>query len=680
MSTVTDKDLDAWKRAEEAIGRPRALERVAGRLPERLGWLLRGLSALDQGDRSAIADLASQAEVGGQGEIAVILRLVLADPDTLNPTAVRKAAKKAGLGDGMTLPYLDLLRMVACRRAGKRVTKSTAMRALEKQRPLVQGLSHNLATTSDINYAWTSIRRLSMRAEQTLAAMLMLHNGHRLTPRFLAHNFGSDELDLSAERWPDLGRTGSTMDAWIRGEGDWPEDPQTDGSKETKQRALSGILSRIHQQITEGRLVGLVGPAQTACALSHQLRMMPLQKLCHTLHLKLEWLESQQVPDKLLEALLGTRRSIEEVALLGRSAAEVEAFSPRTLRAAILFTARLPDMRRSVEELESILERVDPAMLPRHTFSRFLLEAEVSQQQRDWMTANYDLVTGRRDVAVKGLVALLPDVDDPTIIVERFAVFAEGLELDRRSHHRLVDSFVTALADKSDAFAHWVPLMWMSEEGYVWPTPVTAVLARAASIDPTALDHQEQIQLLELCYAIDDLDLFNAAMKKLSRQLVRMKPPERALRHALQLLGGMLGALREFPPSDTHAFSRFVLRYPASQIIDTIAGLSGDVPVIVGLLRWWDREPTLPEDVPAPIKAMVRRALFTDILPGIEGHPLIGPVIDELVETICEEPWIPPGDHLEELLSRQRFGMSGLMDEPGPGFPGFGHMFGLDDE
>ena len=654
--------------------------RVAEKLPERLSWLLRGLSALDQGDRSAIAELASRARAAGQGEIAAILDLVLADPGTVNPTAVRKDAKRAGLGEGMTLPYLDLLRMIACLRSGKKVTKSVAMRALEKQRPLLQGLSHNLATTSDANYIWRDVRKLSMRAEQTLAAMLQVHTGYGLSSGFLAHNFGSDALDLSPKRWPDLSGTGSTMDAWIRGEGDWPEDPRIDGSKETRQRALFGILSRIHQQITAGRLVGLVGPAKTTCALAHQLGMKPLHKLCHTLHLKLEWLEIQRVPRELLEELLGRRRSVEEVALLGQSAIKGEEFSTRTLRAAILFAARLSDMRRSATELESILERIGPDQLPHHVFSRYLLEAEVSQQQRDWMMANYELETGRREAAVKGLAALLSGAADPAIIVERFAEFAEELELDRRIHQRLVDRFVIALAARSDAFAHWVPLMWMSEEGYAWPAQATEALARAASTDPTNLDHHGQIQLLELCYAIDDLDRFDAAMKKLSRQLVRMKPPEHALRHALQLVGGMLGALRRFPPSDVQPFSRFALRYPTPRIIDTIAAMSGDVPVIIGLLRWWDQEPALPEEVPGPIKAMVRRALFSDILPGIEDHPLIGPVIGELVETICDDPWTSPSDHLEELLSRQIFRMPGLMGGPGPAFPGFGRLFDLDDE
>ena len=645
---MSSADLQKWKRAASTIGRPRALERAANKLPDRLAWLLRGLGALDQGHRSAVREVARQAEAAGQGEVAAVLNVMLAAPDSLDPTAVRKEAKRAGLGAGMPLPFLDLLRLLAAWRSGKRTIKNTALRRYEQHRPMLQALNHALSTSSSANYNWPNLHKLSLHADQVVAAVRQLDTYGHLDVRFIERNYSGDLLRLTPARWPDLTPGMSLVGAWRKGEGDWPGHFPLPTDPAVQRRLLSGILIRMHQQIMDGRLAGLSSPAECVLVLAQDLGLHKLRPLLNDLFLRLLWLDTQHVPPELLDRLLTRARTTAEVTALGALAVELEELTPRQLRAAIFWAAARPDADDAAEVLQEILDSVEPAQLPRHTLTKHLCDAGVDAWRRGWLEMVFDQYTEHSLQALQGLTRLVEHAPDLQALAERFSELVIELDLDSRSHRQACDAFLIALAGKSADPSVWGPLLSAEMPMHRWPAEVLRVIAQIAARDPSGLSAAEQMVLLEASVIAGQEERTEALLKQIGRQLVRMRPQRDAVRHGLLLLGAICTAEPRIAGAGVSALSRFVARQSPQARAEALASMDDSAPV-VGLLRWWNQTPEAGE-IPDALKALVKGDVFDELLSRFSEHPALMRAVDEMVDTFCEDPDQHPAQLFEQLI------------------------------
>ncbi len=139
MARSRPAPFKAWKKAEPAIGHAARTRKVLRGLPPEQGRLLLVMDVLHRGRRSDLVRMAAQAREAGDGALAAVLEVLLAPAEQLDPTRVRREAKKAGTGLDVGFPYLDLLRQLAAWRSG-RAPKSLPAPALArtaKERPLL---------------------------------------------------------------------------------------------------------------------------------------------------------------------------------------------------------------------------------------------------------------------------------------------------------------------------------------------------------------------------------------------------------------------------------------------------------------------------------------------------------------------------------------------------------------
>lgn len=316
-----------WAGVDAALGRPRALERVVERLPPRLGWLARALEALDDGRRDVITTVARGAESAGERDIAAVLDLVLTDPATIHPTAVRKAAQKARLGEGTHVAFLDLLRSLAVYRTGTTAPPAAGLRAACTNAACLQAVIDTLTSTSGKVYQYTGLAVRMPRAAQVMTAAQALRRGAPVGPDWIRSRFTRPLLDLDPTRWPDLGVAGerATIERRLAGTEPWTE-AHDDASEWLYNRPpaegrtwLGALLRRIAEQVRAGHTRGLLGAVHAASHLAHaHPDLADLTVQLSSLEARLSWIEGEHT------ALLGplwaqrSRLGPTEVAALAR--------------------------------------------------------------------------------------------------------------------------------------------------------------------------------------------------------------------------------------------------------------------------------------------------------------------------------------------------------------------------
>ena len=673
MSADARGPIESWRRAEATIGRDRALERAAARLPARLGWLLRAIHALDGGDRERVVALAAAAAAAGQGEVAAVLEVALADAAALDPTRLRRRAKQAGLGAGMALPYLDLLRLFAARRAGKRTSKSGAIKHLEGHRPVLRGVVHAAATTSSASYFRPLVRRLSPRAEQVICAARYLEIHGYVSRDFLSMNYEKILVDLDPTRWPDAAPGVNAVLAWGRGEGAWPagDSRVMVRAPEATRRALAGaILRRLRSELEGGRLLGLVEPASVLCALAGATpSLAALKPLAHTLHLKLEWLESpDEPPDELLVAAAARAPAGAPRGAIGRAAAKLEVIPPALYGAAIFGAASAPALVEVPLRLEWVIDAC--GSIPRSVLEAAL--AGLDPWRRGWARLSIDRAKGQHLRALGALPALIPEAPSLVGPLELFQSLLLELNPGRRRSRevaRAADAFIEALAARSLEPGLWSDLMIEGLEDVRPSDTWRRVAGQIAAADPAGRPPAERAGILAAALRAEQGERVAALVRATGREAVRARPAALATRRTLRLMALMeQGGLRDpaLAPLD-----RFLLKRGRGPLVAAIEAMEPGVEL--GLVRWWRRQREALGAAPQPLREMVRRTFTTGDMAqmgALAEMPFIGGAIDKMVDAFCEDP--------DRDLDRF---FSALRDEIGPMLEmmsGFGPPMDLD--
>jgi len=657
---VTAADITQWQRAEATLGRPRAVARAAGQSSPRVGWILRGMSALDGGDRAGVARVAELAREAGCGEVAAVLEVAAAAPATLNPTAIRKAAKRAGLGAGMGLPYLDLLRLFAAHRAGARTIKSPALRTCERQRAVLRAVLHALSTTSDANYIWHTLERLSVRLGQILAVVRILDEDRVPTEAFLQRSYQSVLLDIDSERWPDIGRSGQLIGAWAEGTGAWrglsAERVLQDLSRKEQARVLTLLLQGLERRIVygDGAIPGLAEPAGLAALLARRRGDRPLAALLDTLTQKLTWLEGGTASMEMLRVVLPRARGPAETREIGRRVCEMEAAPPRDLARAWLLHA-LCD--HELEDACEILEEGGAGDLSASDLDAIL--AEVPPERRPWLQASRALGLGNARSVLDGFSLLASaDPERAAALLARTLIELPAGRAGSRKERAIARGLVAALEALAAATTEsWGPLVLGALGDRPWPPEAADLLALLAGRAVAGASPLAQAVILVAAERAEASQRVQALLRQIGRDLARMRPAERAEEHGLLLVGWVHVALE---PPDVAPLTRFLVRRGPAALTAAAERLQAftdpSEPAVLGLTRWWRKTEgvgPLPESL-GMLSSLMRRSdaaggatamieSLADMMRG-ELSPAvvaeIGPLLDILEEMKAgEDGW-----------------------------------------
>lgn len=327
MSTTTAKPDPwvAWQEAERTIGTP-AFEQAVRARPPRQAVLLRALGALDEGTPSALRAAAAAARAAGFPEVAAILDVALTPADQIDPSKLRQAAKRSGLGAGLQLPFLDLLRAQAVATSGSPANVAAALRDHARFRPLLDAIVMVFSSQAMHSYRWPALKRSHPRAEQTFNAAMFAARFSRApsSQHALLHD-GHDHIGLHRACWtaesdtPDkrlrvVLRSDTELLAPHGHEAEWLYvRPAAE-----RQRWLRELLVALQRRASRGKLRDLGYLAHIAAHLAHDLRMTPLAVQLVTLEAQLDWAErspSDGPTDAALTLLWGVRDRLAPSAL-----------------------------------------------------------------------------------------------------------------------------------------------------------------------------------------------------------------------------------------------------------------------------------------------------------------------------------------------------------------------------
>jgi len=209
---------ETWRSAESAIGRPRAVERASSKIDDRLAWLLRAMQALDDGRIGEIQRVAAEATSAGHADVGDLLTLLVAAPDRIDPTRLRREAKARGAGrDVATFPWLDVYRMTAAWRTGEPTPRPSSLAKASRGRAALDNCTRLLGPPAE-KRPKKVYHSVTPRASQVAWALGHLLRGHHLCDDVLQRAFRADKaLALPDARWPDL--HGGGLEAWAAGQG-----------------------------------------------------------------------------------------------------------------------------------------------------------------------------------------------------------------------------------------------------------------------------------------------------------------------------------------------------------------------------------------------------------------------------------------------------------------------------
>lgn len=581
-----------WAGVDAALGRPRALDRAVERFPPRFAWLARGLAALDDGRREVVLAVARAAEAAGQRDVAAVLDLALADPATIDPTAVRKAARKAGLDVGSGVGFLDLLRSFAVYRTGTTSPPAAALRKASRGALCVEAAIDTFTSSSDRVYRYDALEAVLPRAAQVATAAQALRRGLRIDRAWTATRFSPPLLDLDRERWPDLdvasgGR--AAIERRLAGTELWHQGH--DAASEwlyqrppAEARAWLGPLVRgIGEQLRAGRAGGLRGAVHAAAHLAHKqpdLADLAVQ-LC-SLEARLEWLAGS--PTVLLEQLwsLRARLAATEVLELARLLLTVEGIEDERISAEIT-AAVLAHPSTTTPKLVDLIERCD---LERRTLEAALAGWAPSPARKDLVLALHAVGDGDSSAALLAVPRLVAAGDLEGVEAVVFLAVDRSDRLQERPLAAAVAALaaaagpcVVALARLASAVRDRAPL---ADAARRW----------APTIGP---EPAQRGALLALASASGAADVVAAVVLEEGRRLRALASSDADQRAFLVLAAALdlRNAAIDDPLHDAvAALDRFVLRNGEAAALSAIQRVPAEHPHAGGLVAWFLRHQT----------------------------------------------------------------------------------------
>ena len=421
--------LELWRGGEAALGRPRAVNRHAERLPRRLAWLLRALDAVHRGDRKEVGELHERLRKAGMDDMAWILQVVLMRSPERDPTQIRLLAKQEGADRHARLPFLDLLRALAVRAGGRRGARSQKLTQMKRGRPLLEialELFHPPRRTRDRRdgtfdavLPWNKAAETSSRIREIFTMAWAVQNRMGKVRQVVQDCVGRLRLDWSPEMWPDLNSKGrdSVLQEWLASDQtEWRKDltRQIRGmhrrvGEERLGAAIHGLLRKVHDALQGERSYEALPIVLAAQELVERLpRAASLQGPLRILELQLAWVHPHR--DMPLECLVSVwnviqRRPIEEKRVVARLLVghRCSAGSPTYRRQAVGFLiAAEPsawERRDVVKNDSSVLEAKEFLAYLRHPVDVEPLGQEEQHYLRGW----YETLTGNIDEAVECL-------------------------------------------------------------------------------------------------------------------------------------------------------------------------------------------------------------------------------------------------------------------------------------
>ena len=263
------------------------------------------------GHREPIAALALTCEQDDP-ELARVLQVLLTPAEDLDPTAIRREAKKQGLGARPGSPYLDLLRLLAAwRQNRKRLTPPAALAAAARSRPLlsvaVDGLKGPGARNLPLaRRAWA----LSPRVHPLWDAARYLQHDPEHDAPWSPPETPSTTM-FPPHRWPDL--RASHQHTRVA---DWLQ--RTPLDKRTllviylhtlalqfpanEQRELLGmLLGRLHRELLDGHLEEAALLTRFGSSMAEHLELpRALRQQMTVLYARLHRLEDEQIEHPVL--------------------------------------------------------------------------------------------------------------------------------------------------------------------------------------------------------------------------------------------------------------------------------------------------------------------------------------------------------------------------------------------
>ena len=344
-------DWASWRRAEARLANGASgsgADPVPRELSGELAWYWRAMRALHEGRRDEVEQLAAEASVGNP-TVAWLLQTLLADPAKLDPSAQRKAAKRAGVGAGANDPTLDLLRVLACSRAGAPIHRSSLLSKAARQRRALRASLDLMQLRRLRQDSLWHLRRLSPRLELLYVASTLRETGAGDIREFLEGPYADEAIAeaFPIERWPDLDADSGAPDlrSWLAG--DDTNLDSTDihlrfhdeiaelcrGPEQERRPVLGALLTRGHRLLQGPRPILALPVVRAAAQLAESMPELDglAEQLAH-LEARLAWFDAKtSVSPRLIEELWRHLQSspLAERAVVARHiCGQLEAFEP----------------------------------------------------------------------------------------------------------------------------------------------------------------------------------------------------------------------------------------------------------------------------------------------------------------------------------------------------------------
>lgn len=425
--------LDAWARAETSLGRTTDEASASEQLPHRLKWIFLAMNALEHGERKTIQGVVKQASDAGALDVAWILTLVLADPSTLDPTSVRKQAKRDGAGADSELPILDLLRLMTSWRGWQGATeRAPSLARVARERPVLRWVLAQLqrrrwqpplsSVGPQERADGAKLRALSPRIIPLWIACDAKQEGYAPPSKVLLHLLPRTEASFPHDRWPDLDEPVTRRPGvdWFLAEPlatTWSDALRTGlvalraGPVDRRRAALRALLLRIDHDLRHApqplRALPIVRTAMVLAECTNGLELLAIHLLA--LEMRMTWfIPGQAQSIEMLEALWSRLRD--------RTAAERRAVAscvheigtdslppPLERETALCLLSTATGSR----EREMWTERFG-ARLPRASVEQTLREtAGIADTELLYLLGLCDVRGGRERAALEAAVSLL---------------------------------------------------------------------------------------------------------------------------------------------------------------------------------------------------------------------------------------------------------------------------------
>lgn len=585
--------LQAWDRADAALGGGQPIDAVAAALPDRQGWLLRGLSALEHGSADDLAQLAEAARQAGHADIALVLDVAAAPPADIDPSRVRQKAKRAGIENLPQLPALDLLRALAAFVSGEPGTGSPALRRLKNQRPALNATYTLLTSRSRTATSFPITNRYLPRAGQVALAGGLLRRRYTDPARYLDGADGKATVRVDEI----LSEGGLKLDAdlvaCLSGQRPWPPANSRGStalldavSDKDKPAVLSLLVRTLQRRVAEGRYRRLTDMATSAARLATDQGDLGLATQLVLLAAVLDSADAPTSPPwSLLNALWRVRHQHlrpEEITLLAQALvcpSPLDEEGPYFLQAATWLVAHEPE---AAPTLGLILGLLQGAPVPEVVH---LLDTHGASEARILLTKATMLGMRGDDAELLAMIPRLVELGEMDGAARCLALcapdFAGGRRLARGAE-RAGRAAVRRGSECGALLTLLIPLMRDIPDD---------ILAAAEWVLTDERSPAQVGPLIALAVRLGRADLATDRVRQEGRRLRQERTPRAAEDHAMALIRSVVDV--NAPPVDDPIFevlrplSSFVLREGPARALAVNQRLGMGPRDLAGVAPWY---------------------------------------------------------------------------------------------